>query len=102
MGGVFPMMKQWMAAATFLSLASFAATSHASTILCTVIADGTSGKILKQQGNCETRRTTLTRSCAPVCALAPISCGSFPACWIRSRRGACGAADQRSARTMVA
>ena len=57
MGGVFPMMKQWMAAATFLSLASFAATSHASTILCTVIADGTSGKILKQQGNCDQRIT---------------------------------------------
>ena len=57
MGGVFPMMKQWLAAATFLSLASFAATSHASTILCTVIADGTSGKILKQQGNCAQRIT---------------------------------------------
>jgi beta-lactamase class D len=50
-------MKKWMAATAFLSIASLSATSHASTILCTVIADGTSGKVLKQQGTCDRRIT---------------------------------------------
>jgi beta-lactamase class D/beta-lactamase class D OXA-42 len=50
-------MKQWIAAAALLSIASVSATSHASTILCTIIADGASGKVLKRHGTCGQRIT---------------------------------------------
>ena len=48
-------MKKWIALDAFPSIAPLCATSHASTVLCTVIADGTSGKVLKQQGTCDQR-----------------------------------------------
>lgn len=50
-------MKKWIALTAFLPIASLCAPSQASTVLCTVIADGTSGKVLKQQGTCDQRIT---------------------------------------------
>jgi beta-lactamase class D len=50
-------MKKWIALTAFLSISSLSATSQASTVLCTVIADGTSGKVLKQEGTCDRRIT---------------------------------------------
>jgi hypothetical protein len=50
-------MLKWIAASAFLWLAPFATAAHASNILCTVIADGASGKVLRPQGTCDQRIT---------------------------------------------
>jgi beta-lactamase class D len=48
---------KWIAATAFLWIAPFSTAAHASNILCTVIADGASGKVLRQQGTCDQRIT---------------------------------------------
>jgi beta-lactamase class D len=50
-------MRTLATAAAFLWIAAFLPAAHASTTLCTVIADGGSGKVLQQQGSCTQRIT---------------------------------------------
>ena len=48
---------KWIAASAFLWIAPLSTAAHASNILCTVIAEGASGKVLRQQGACDQRIT---------------------------------------------
>ena len=50
-------LKKWTVASAFVWILSFSAAAHASTILCTVIADSSSRKVLSQQGTCDQRIT---------------------------------------------